>query len=457
MYEMLDKEQLAVLQRGTAAWNAWRQTHPNATIHLDQTSLRGLDLSGAALQGASFVGTDLSKTRLVGADLRGARLKQATVCWSDLSGANLQGVDALGADLRFSSFVGANLQGAWLWKTRLGASGFLRADLRKARLDECDASVEEYGYTTFKGADLREAVCRGADMSQAVFDGADLRGASLQKVNLAAARFNAALLGGARFDKADLSHAQLASTTAAAASFNGANLSHASLVDMDLSGADLRHAIMVQTDFSRSRLVGCSVYGVAAWDLVMDEAEQADLDLTPPAGGAGITVDNLEVAQFVYLLLYNEKIRHVIDTVTAKAVLILGRFTPERKPVLDALRSALRARNYVPMLFDFDKPASRDLTETVQILAHMARFIVADLTDAKSLPQELMAIVPGLPSVPVQPLILAGEAPYAMFEHFRRYPWVLPKVEYASIETLIATLADTVIRPADELAARLKP
>jgi hypothetical protein len=49
-----------------------------------------------------------------------------------------------------------------------------------------------------------------------------------------------------------------------------------------------------------------------------------------------ITVDNIEVAQFIYLMLHNEKIRDVIDTITSKAVLILGRFTGERKAVLDA-------------------------------------------------------------------------------------------------------------------------
>jgi len=36
-----------------------------------------------------------------------------------------------------------------------------------------------------------------------------------------------------------------------------------------------------------------------------------------------ITIDNIEVAQFIYLLLHNEKIRDVIDTITSKAVLIL--------------------------------------------------------------------------------------------------------------------------------------
>jgi hypothetical protein len=42
----------------------------------------------------------------------------------------------------------------------------------------------------------------------------------------------------------------------------------------------------------------------------------------------------------------------VIDTITSKAVLILGRFTPERKAVLDAIGDELRKRDHVPVLFD---------------------------------------------------------------------------------------------------------
>ena len=83
-------------------------------------------------------------------------------------------------------------------------------------------------------------------------------------------------------------------------------------------------------------------------------------------------------------MLNNQKIRDVIDTITSKAVLILGRFTDERKAVLDALREELRKRNYLPILFDFDKPRSRDTDETITLLARMARFIVADISDAKA-------------------------------------------------------------------------
>jgi hypothetical protein len=158
------------------------------------------------------------------------------------------------------------------------------------------------------------------------------------------------------------------------------------------------------------------------------------------------------MAQFLYLLLHNQKIRHVIDTITSKVVLILGRFTPARKLVLEAMRDELRRRDYLPVLFDFEKPAGRDLTETVGTLAHMARFVIADITDAKSIPQELMAIVPNLPSVPVQPLLLASQQEYGMFEHFRRYPWVLEPFVYEDEEHLSRSLNQWVISPVEAKA-----
>src|SRR6516165_1618260 len=159
--------------------------------------------------------------------------------------------------------------------------------------------------------------------------------------------------------------------------------------------------------------------------------------------------DNIEVAQFVYLLLHNEKIRDVIDTIGKKAVLILGRFTAERKAVLDALREELRKRDYLPILFDFDVPATRDITETVSLLARMARFIIADLTDPSSIPKELEAIVPNL-AVPVQPLLEGASRPYAMFKDYWKYDWVLPVYRYDGLEPLLATLSKMVIVPAEE-------
>ena len=82
----------------------------------------------------------------------------------------------------------------------------------------------------------------------------------------------------------------------------------------------------------------------------------------------------------------------------------------------------------------------------------MARFVIADITGAKSIPQELERIVPGLPSVPIQPLLLASQQEYGMFEHFRRYPWVLEPFRYKNQKALLAELERKVIAPAEAKA-----
>lgn len=139
--------------------------------------------------------------------------------------------------------------------------------------------------------------------------------------------------------------------------------------------------------------------------------------------------------------------RDVIDTVTGKGVLKLGRFTGERKAVLDGIRDRLRDHNFVPMVFDWDKPSTRDLTETVHLLANMSRFVVADITDAKSIPQELMSIVPHMPSAPIRPIILSDQREYAMFEHFKPYPWVLPVFAYNDRDQLLDNIVEAIISP----------
>ena len=64
----------------------------------------------------------------------------------------------------------------------------------------------------------------------------------------------------------------------------------------------------------------------------------------------------------------------------------------------------------------------------------------------------LERIVPDLPSVQVQPLLLASQHEYGMFEHFRRYPWVLEPVLYENQKTLLKELGKKVIAPAETKA-----
>jgi hypothetical protein len=205
----------------------------------------------------------------------------------------------------------------------------------------------------------------------------------------------------------------------------------------------------VRTDLTGADLTGCRIYATSVWGLKLDGAKQQNLVITP-ANEPEITVDNIEVAQFMYLMLRNQKIRDVIDSITSKTVLILGRFTDERKAVLDALREELRKRDYLPILFDFEKPRSLDTDETITLLARMARFVIADVTDAKAVLQELRAIVPDLASVPVQSIILTTQEEPGMFDFYRNRPSFLKPVHrYADQEQLLADLGDKVIRPAE--------
>jgi hypothetical protein len=125
--------------------------------------------------------------------------------------------------------------------------------------------------------------------------------------------------------------------------------------------------VFVRTDLRGASLAETNVYGASVWDIkVDDQTNQQNLVITP-RGEVAITVDNIKVAQFVYLLLNNQEIREVIDTITSKAVLILGRFSEERKPVLNAIRDELRKpeHNYLPIVFDFQPSANQKLLETV--------------------------------------------------------------------------------------------
>jgi len=89
-----------------------------------------------------------------------------------------------------------------------------------------------------------------------------------------------------------------------------------------------------------------------------------------------ITVDNLEVAQFIYLLLNNQKIRGIIDTITSKVVLILRSLHAKAEVFLGCAARRTSQEELLPCSVRFRETRSRDLTETVSTLAHLARFII---------------------------------------------------------------------------------
>ncbi len=290
-------------------------------------------------------------------------------------------------------------------------------------------------------ADLQGEDLSGYDLSGAFLGGVNLKGANLRGCNLSCAHMIVANLRNADLREADLSLANLLD-----ANLTGANLEGAMLVGSQLLRTQIGDAI-----FDR-----CNIHGISIWGAVGDPARQSDLTITTSTE-PNITVDDIEVGQFVYVLLNNKKVRNVLDTITSKVVLLLGRFSKDRKAVLDRLRAELRARNFSPILFDFDPSSNLDISDTVTLLARMARFVIADLTDPRSVQQELSLIAPQV-MVAIRPIILAGHEPWNMFpDLLRRSKGLLPIHEYRDLEHLVQGLENDIIAPVEVKRAELLP
>jgi uncharacterized protein YjbI with pentapeptide repeats len=419
---MANEEQLAILRQGVEVWNKWRK---------DQRWDLQIDLRGANLTYANLREADLSDVDLSDADLSYANLIDAL-----LSSANLRKAHLYAVTFNKGYLNGAHLNGASLRSANLTHANFYAADLSDADLTEAHLSD-----TYFKGAHLTRANLTRADL-----EGANLSEAYLFKANLS----------GADFSSANLTKAILAESILVEARLFEANLSGANLDGADLTKANLRNSNMVGANVEHAIVSGSYVYGISVWDLEGEFKEQKDLIITPKHQSP-ITVDSIKVAQFIYLLLNNKEVRDVINTLTSKTVLILGRFAiPERKAILDALRNKLREYDLLPIVFDFDRPTDKDFTETIKTLAGISYFVIADVTNPKSSPLELEATVPDY-QIPFVPIIQEGESPFAMMVDLqKKYPWVVPTRSYDSIETLMTALKPGIIDPAVEMRNKLR-
>jgi hypothetical protein len=95
------------------------------------------------------------------------------------------------------------------------------------------------------------------------------------------------------------------------------------------------------------------------------------------------------------------------------------------------------------------------VTETIKVLAGLARFVIADITDATEVRVELHQIVKDFTSLPVQPILLRGREPFVSWPHLTRFTWVLPVFEYNDQKHLLDSL-DKVVGPAEDEVRKLR-
>lgn len=312
-------------------------------------------------------------------------------------------------------------------------------------------------------ADLTEAQLAGRDLRGRMLIGCNFYKANLARTNLHQCQMQGGYFTECVFDESNLSDANLLEANLFRASAVRANCRGAKMVDANLSQANFQHADlrgallnksqMVKTDFSHANLSGVRIFGASVWLPKLDGAIQTDIIITD-CDEPDIACDSVEIAQFLHLLLNNKRLRDVIDTVTSKVVLILGRFSEQCFPFLTDLRRRLREAGYVPVLFDFERPQNRDFTETVSTIAHLARFVVADISEPRSVPHELASVAKNLLSVPIQPLLRATEQPYGMFADVARLPNLMPIHRY---EAGSALDINSLIGAVEEKVRHLRP
>jgi len=349
----------------------------------------------------------------------------------DLGGANLQEADLRGADfyrawLAGADFSGAQLEYAIFGEATLGGAKFINCDLREANLMKAHLPGAD-----FTGANLTGTNFHGAFLERAILNGQSLLGQSIESANL-----KDAFLGGT-----DLSGANLRDTN-----LQGADLRGAILHQADLQGASL-----VKTQVEGADFTGALVHGISVWGMKGTPKRQEGLLITPKNESA-VIVDDLAVAQLFYLLLDREKIKNVIDTVTRRGVLLLGRFGDGGLALLQALAGWLRKPENggsLPLLFDFPRPESKTYTDTIRTLAGLARFVIVELS-GPSVPQEITATV-DLYEIPFVPILEQKREDWSMFRDFLVKERVLEPIRFTNHDHLLEILAEEAIVPAERL------
>lgn len=229
------------------------------------------------------------------------------------------------------------------------------------------------------------------------------------------------------FSRANFSGTEFVNTRFNKTIFTDANFDGASFRNCNLNRINLANASFCLTEINET-----VIYGVSAWDLkTCDEMKQSRLIIERTyelysdiiaSGKIPLMTDNIELAQFIYYLSNHKKMRDVLNIFNSKGILLLGQFKDGGIERLYKLNDWLKEKDYMPMIFDFERPVNMDYTETVVTMAGLSKIIIADLSGG-SVPQELHATLTNFQ----KPIIAYSKTgAYSMFKDLKRKnPYVL--------------------------------
>jgi hypothetical protein len=223
-----------------------------------------------------------------------------------------------------------------------------------------------------------------------------------------------------KFEEGDFSRADFSNATFRNTRFNKTILSGASFDGATFVNCNLNRVNLVGASFCVREITETVVYGIAAWDLKTCEGMKQsklviertyDLYSTIVADGKiPLMVDDIELAQFVYYLSSHRKLRDTLNVLNTRGVLMLGGFENGGLERLNSIGERLAHHGYMPMTFDFGRPDSLSMTETVITMAGLSKFVIVDLSSGPSVPFELKSIFIAMK----KPLLAIGN-PFALF------------------------------------------
>jgi uncharacterized protein YjbI with pentapeptide repeats len=349
-------------------------------------------------------------------------------------------LDLRGIVIRGKYLGGLDLSNCVLDDAELDRSDLRSADLRGSSFKRTDLSLSNLGGAQCDGASFRDTKLFAVYAGGCSFTGSTFRGADLAEANLLQANFTDATFVNTDFERARLDRAVLKGTT-----IRACNLGHASFVDTRLDNTLIADCAAPYVNAKRIR-IGVDV-----------EQRQLFLGHTIRAVPGGlysrrITANDLRMASFLGELEMPDCLTHLINAGNDYLVLILGRFSEEGRGVLQALERNVWSRGRIPLVFDFEGPTQRKLVDAVRFFACLSQFIIVDLSNPRSVPFELQAVVPQL-AIPLVPVIRRGNKPFAMLSDLTRtYPWVLPVFSYGSAKQ-IDRCFDDLLRLVGEVQA----
>jgi uncharacterized protein YjbI with pentapeptide repeats len=360
----------------------------------------------------------LDKAQLPVANLKRAILSAANLEGAKLTGAILEGARLPMAKLRQADLTRAEGAGAHFWKAVLYEANLTGASLSGAAIEEADLSRAQLPLANLTEARLAKSRFAGADMNQ---------------VNL-----SRACLKGADFSKADLTGARLVEAEMVSTNFGGAKLSHCEFSRALLMNCNLTQAILTESRLDEAVLAGSKQEGIVTSNLALT-----------PFDEAAILVDDLEMVHLMDALLREPRWRDLIARSSLRVALVIGRFPQWRRPHLDAIREELRRSEFAPLAIDLEKPVGPKLRSVIANLAHLARFVIADLAGSRAFAKDLQPFSFTLRDLPVQVVMPDGEEPPDLPGQ-----WALEPCRYRDTEHLVEIFEKEILKPlAQKLAA----